>query len=452
MRVFADAVKKDGTDIWFAKDVKEFLPQGFKCPDCGKADFEKTFDILDVWFDSGVSHQAVIGPMLHQKLPVDLYLEGSDQHRGWFQSSLIPSVALEGQAPFRAVLTHGFVVDGQGRKMSKSLGNVVSPDDVLKNYGADILRLWVALSNTSDDIRLSKEILERLIDAYRKIRNTLRYLLGNLNGFVPEQDLVAYEDLLEIDRWALCRLAQVLDVVHSAYEAFDFQKVYQTIYAFCNDELSGFTLDILKDRLYTSQAKSLERRSGQSVLYHILNHLTRLLAPVLVFTSDEVFSVMPKDADMQAVANVHLLNWLSVPEKWKDPQALKIEEKYRLFMQLRPFVMKALEEKRALGEIGSPLEAAVVFRSASQRDCDYLQGLGPVLASLFIVSQVRIEKVAQIPAGLSEIFAQTQIVIERAAGQKCSRCWNFSTQVGHDRQHPTLCERCSPVVRKILIG
>ncbi len=450
MKLFADQVKNEGTDIWFSKDVKEFLQQGFVCSDCGKADFEKTFDILDVWFDSGVSHQAVVGPMLHQKLPVDLYLEGSDQHRGWFQSSLIPGVALEGQAPFRAVLTHGFVVDGQGRKMSKSLGNVVSPDDVLKNYGADVLRLWVAASNTSEDIRLSKEILERLIDAYRKIRNTLRYLLGNLNGFDPDKDIVAYDELLEIDRWGLYRLACVLETVHRAYEAFDFPKVYQAIYSFCNDELSGFYLDILKDRLYTSQAKSPERRSGQTVLYHILNHLTRLLAPILAFTSDEVFAAMPKDADSKALGSVHLLNWLALPSEWKDTEALQVEEKYKLFLALRPFVMKALEDKRAVGEIGSPLAAAVVFRSASPRDLEYLQGLDSRLASLLIVSQVRIEKVAEIKAGLSEFFAQTEIVIEKALGEKCSRCWNYSVHVGKDSQHPTLCERCSPVVYRIL--
>ena len=449
MTKFSDEVKISGTDIWFSKDVKEFLPEGFKCPDCGKADFEKTFDILDVWFDSGVSHQAVIGPMLQQKLPADLYLEGSDQHRGWFQSSLIPGVALEGKAPFRAVLTHGFVVDGQGRKMSKSLGNVVSPDDVLKNYGADILRLWVASSNYNDDIRLSKEILERLIDAYRKIRNTMRYLLGNLNGFNPDTDMVAYADLMEIDRWGLHRLASVLDIVHKAYADYDFSKVYQAIYSFCNDDLSGFYLDILKDRLYTSNTKSLERRSAQTVLYHILDHIVRLLAPVLAFTSDEIFAVMPQSSGIKDVGNVHLLNWLPVPIEWKDQNAINIEEKYKLLLAIRPFVMKALEDKRNLNEIGSPLEAAVVFRSSSERDLQYLEGFKLKLASLFIVSQARIEK-ADVQKGLSDIFPKTEIVIERAKGEKCSRCWNYSVHVGQDAQHPGLCERCSPVVRKIL--
>lgn len=452
MRQFADIVKEQGTDAWFAKDVQEFLPAGFKCSDCGHSDFEKTFDILDVWFDSGVSHQAVIGPMLQQKLPADLYLEGSDQHRGWFQSSLIPSVALDGQAPFRAVLTHGFVVDGQGRKMSKSLGNVVAPDDVLKNYGADVLRLWVASSNYNDDIRLSKEILERLIDAYRKIRNTLRYLLGNLNGFDPDQDCVEYQDLLEVDRWALYRLGGVVDTVEKAYNSYDFSKVYQTIYAFCNEDLSGFYLDILKDRLYTSQAKSVARRSAQTVLYHMVNHLTRLLAPILVFTSDEIFTVMPKEQGFKDVGNIHLLSWLNLPDIWNNSAAQEVEKKYKLLLQLRPFVMKALEDKRILNEIGSPLEAVVIFRTASERDWNYLQDFKTQLAAFFIVSKVEIEKVSEVKIGLSESFSQTDIVIDRVQGKKCQRCWVYSDQVGLDEQHPTLCERCSPVVREILVG
>jgi isoleucyl-tRNA synthetase len=450
MTKFAEAVKTEGTDIWFSKDVSAFLPANFKCPDCQGTDFEKTNDILDVWFDSGVSHQAVIGPMMHQKLPADLYLEGSDQHRGWFQSSLIPGVALEGAAPFRAVLTHGFVVDGQGRKMSKSLGNVVSPDDILKNNGADILRLWVASSNYNDDIRLSKEILERLIDAYRKIRNTMRYLLSNLYGFEPDQDMVAYQELLDIDQWGLSRLAAVLEDVRTGYDEYDFSKVYQSIYSFCNDDLSGFYLDILKDRLYTSHAKSVERRSAQTVLYHILNHLVRYLAPVLAFTSDEVFSVMPKDAATKAFGNIHLLSWLDIPSDWQSQTAKAVDEKYKLLLEIRPFVMKALEDKRKVNEIGSPLEAAVVFRSASERDYQYLKDLEPKLRFLFIVSQVKVEKVSEIQAGLSENFAKTEIVIQRAEGAKCGRCWNYSLHVGKDAQHPALCERCSPVVREIL--
>ncbi len=446
MERFAEEVRKHGTDIWFAKDVKEFIPPGFVCDQCGKADFEKASDILDVWFDSGVSHQAVLGPMLHQKIPADLYLEGSDQHRGWFQSSLIPAMALEGKPPFAAVLTHGFVVDGQGRKMSKSLGNVISPEDVIKNNGVDILRLWVASSNYNDDVRLSNEILERLIDAYRKIRNTMRYLLGNLAGFIPDQHTLNYKELMELDKLALGRLGYVANAVRKAYEKYEFAKVYQMIYSFCNDDLSGFYLDILKDRLYTSATHSPERRSAQTVLYHILNHLVRLLAPVLVFTSEEVFAAMPRDQGMKAVPSVHLLSWLDVPDDWASPEAFGIEDKYKLLTELRPFVMKALEDKRQAGLIGSSLDAKIRFRSASERDQRYLENLQGVLPSFFIVSQVGIEKVAEVENGVSAVFSKTEILIERADGRKCVRCWNYSAEVGKNQEHPQLCERCWPVV------
>ncbi|HOY08682.1 MAG TPA: isoleucine--tRNA ligase, partial [Candidatus Omnitrophota bacterium] len=253
---FASIVRTEGTDAWFRKGLPELLPEGFACPDCGKRAFKRTFDILDVWFDSGVSHKAVVGPMLGRKIPVDLYLEGSDQHRGWFQSSLIPAVALDGMPPYKAVLTHGFVMDGQGRKMSKSLGNVISPQDVIKTNGADILRLWVASSNYHDDIRLSKEIMARVIDAYRKIRNTIRFLLGNLDGFDPLKELLGYDHLVEIDQWALHKLQQVALDLREAYEQFEFARAYKLIYSYCNEALSGFYLDILKDRLYTSHAFS----------------------------------------------------------------------------------------------------------------------------------------------------------------------------------------------------
>ncbi|MCK5180692.1 MAG: isoleucine--tRNA ligase, partial [Candidatus Omnitrophica bacterium] len=242
---FAQIVKAEGTDAWFKREAKDFVPDGFTCPDCGKAEFEKTKDILDVWFDSGVSHQAVVKTRLRDQLPIDLYLEGSDQHRGWFQSSLIPAIAIEGIPPFKAVLTHGFVVDGEGRKMSKSMGNVISPLDIIKNSGADILRLWVVSSLYNEDIRISKETLARLSDAYRKIRNTVRYLLGNLNDFDPDTQMLSYENLLDIDRWALYRLKSMIEQVKESFDKYEFSKVYKNIYSFCNEDLSSFYLDIL---------------------------------------------------------------------------------------------------------------------------------------------------------------------------------------------------------------
>lgn len=446
---FADIVRREGTDVWFEKELKDLLPAGFRCPDCQGNDFTKTHDILDVWFDSGVSHQAVIQPMLKQSLPADLYLEGSDQHRGWFQSSLITAAALFDQAPFRAVLTHGFVVDGSGRKMSKSLGNVISPLDVIKTSGADILRLWAAASNYHEDIRLSKEIMDRVVDAYRKIRNTMRFLLGNLHGFDPEKNLMGYKELLEIDQWALGRLQGTVTAIEESYNAFEFAKVYKSIYAFCNEDLSGFYLDILKDRLYTSSTYSPERRSAQTVLYHILNYLVRLLAPVMPFTAEEVFLAMPKDGAGQNGPSVHLLTWRACPEEWRNDA---IEEKFKLLIELRPFVLKALEDKRRDEVIGSSLDAKLIFQTASDRDYAYLKNLEKILSSIFIVSQVEVKKVTSVAGGLSETFSLTNAAIERAAGEKCVRCWNYSLQVGKDNEHPELCERCLPVVKKQLLN
>ena len=444
---FAEIAKKEGTDAWFEKDIKEFLPKGFSCSGCGGKEFSKSNDILDVWFDSGVSHQAVAKPMLHQDIPVEMYLEGSDQHRGWFQSSLIPAVAMEGKAPYRSVLTHGFVMDGQGRKMSKSLGNVISPQDVIKNSGAEILRLWVASSDYHEDIRISKEILDRLVDAYRKIRNTFRYLLGNLSDFDPNQDVVAYEKMVEIDQWALSKLSSTLKEIEAAYNKYEFGKVYKLIYSFCNEDLSSFYLDILKDRLYTSSSKSPKRRSAQSVLYYILNYFVRVLAPILTFTADEIFAAMPKEKSFKDIASIHLLDWLEVPAQCSNPQ---IDEKFQPVIQLRPFVLKALEDQRRLGVIGGSLEAKVVLRTASDRDAQYLQNFKNDLPSIFIVSQVDIHKVAEVKEGISEtLFPKTSIHIEKAEGQKCGRCWNYKVSVGQDGEHGGLCEECRDIVSRL---
>ncbi len=445
IELFAEIVKKEGTDAWFEKDVKEFLPKGFKCPVTGCAAFEKTFDILDVWFDSGVSHRAVIGPMMNEKLPVDLYLEGSDQHRGWFQSSLIPSVAIDGQAPFKAVLTHGFVVDGEGRKMSKSLGNVIGPDEITKVYGADVLRLWAAASNYHEDIRLSKEIVARDIDAYRKIRNTIRYLLGNLTDFEPDVHMVAYRDLLPLDQWALARLAGLSDRVRGAYNAYEFSSVYKEIYAFCNEDLSSFYLDILKDRLYTSHTHSPERRGAQTVLFHILDHTVRFLAPMLVFTAEEIFSLMPKRKNIQAVESVHLLSWLDIPQEWRNQG---IVDDFDLLVALRPFVLRALENKRAIGDIGSSLEAKVIFRTSSKRDWEYLHGRLSDLPAVFIVSQVELVKADEVKDAIGDAFGQTAVEILGADGEKCERCWNYRL-LREDADYPDLCGRCADVVRKM---
>ncbi len=436
---FAEKVRQAGTNIWFERSLEELLPSDFSCPSCGKRDFEKTFDILDVWFDSGVSHQAVVKAMMGVPLPVDLYLEGSDQHRGWFQSSLIPAIGIEGIPPFRSVLTHGFVVDGKGRKMSKSLGNVISPLDIVTKYGADILRLWVAASNYNEDVRISQEILERLIDGYRKVRNTFRYILGNLNGFNPDTNLQEYSQLLEIDKWILFRLSKVIVSVTEAFEKYEFMTVFRVLYEFCNTDLSSIYLDIIKDRLYTSPSTSKERRCAQTALYHIGNVLVRLVAPLMSFTAQEVYQFMPKDSSLATIENVHLLAWPEAEPMWIGKEGQAIAEKLRrLLEELRPKVLKALEEMRQKGEIGLSLDAKVIISVATETTFNYLKELKPDLATYFIVSQVDIKR------GDESIT----IEVKKADGKRCARCWNYRLDIGKDKEHPLLCERCVKAVKE----
>ncbi len=436
---FANLVKKDGTDIWFKKEAKDLLPDGFVCPDCGKSDFEKANDILDVWFDSGVSHQAVIKGKMKKSIPTDLYLEGSDQHRGWFQSSLIPGVAMEGHPPFKAVLTHGFVVDGDGRKMSKSLGNVMSPLDVVKNFGADFLRLWVASSNYNEDIRISKEIMDRLIDAYRKIRNTTRFILSNLFDFDSEKDIVSYDQMSGLDRWALGKTATMAKEVEEAFDQYNFSDAYKKIYSFCNEQMSGKYLDILKDRLYTSDSNSPERRSAQTALFYILNILVKIMTPILSFTAQEIFEAMPKEEEIRNISNVHLLSWPKNLEQWQDQE---VEKKFSDLEELRPSVLSSLEEKRQEGLVGSSLEARIILSIVREEDFQKWQDIDKMfdLKSFFIVSQIEIKKGGE--KGIS-------VVVEKADGKKCDRCWNYSVRVGENSDHPQLCERCLPVVLNI---
>ena len=439
----ADLVREHGSAVWFEKDIKELLPDAFKCPDCGGHDFHKAQDILDVWFDSGVSHQAVFHEMIHGPLPADLYLEGSDQHRGWFQSSLIPSVAMDARAPYRQVLTHGFVVDGQGRKMSKSLGNVIAPNQIVDVNGADILRLWVASSSYNEDVRISKEIVDRLVDAYRKIRNTLRYLLGNLDGFNADLHILPYEQLLEIDRWILNRLARSIEALDQGYERYDFVQVFKTVYSFCNEDLSSIYLDILKDRLYTCPASSDQRKSAQTVLYYILDALMRVLAPLIPFTAEETWGYAPKGRAERSVGSVHTLSWPLVDKRWISEA---VEEKFKALLDMRGFVLKALDEQRKAGKIGSGLEAKVVILTASARDQKYFSSFKDQLAPVFIVSQVELKQVPAVSAGLNDYFNLTQVEIYPADGVKCARCWNWRVDVGTIEQHPLLCGRCAQIV------
>lgn len=433
----ASLAQREGADVWFAKDVSELVSEDMKCCKCGGMEFGKENDILDVWFDSGVSHQAVLKKNPALDYPCELYLEGSDQHRGWFQSAMITGMAIDGQAPYRSVLTHGFVVDGEGKKMSKSLGNVITPEQVMKRYGADILRLWVASSDYSEDIRLSDEILTRLADAYRKIRNTFRYLLSNLYDFDPARDMVAYEMMLEPDRWILSRLAKLIEESAVNYESYAFHKVYRDVYNLCVSEISSVYLDILKDRMYTFKANSAERRSGQSAMYEVLSGLVRVMAPLLSMTTEEVWANMRPGTTGESV---HLEKWPdeSVYRKWLSDS---LDEKWVRLASLRETVLKSIEDKRQAGVIGSSLEAKVVLSSKDKECSAFLLDNREMLRYLFIVSDVRIsdepDKSAEERPEL-HLFVQ----IEKADGQKCARCWNYSVEVGKDSKHPSLCERC----------
>jgi isoleucyl-tRNA synthetase len=444
---FADMAAKEGTDAWFSKEAGDFLPPGFKCPHCAAEKFDKGSDILDVWFDSGVSHQAVLKKRAELDFPCELYLEGSDQHRGWFQSSLITSVCIEGKPPFKSVLTHGFVVDGEGRKMSKSLGNVISPQDIIKDYGSDILRLWVASSDYNEDIRISPETLSRLSEAYRKIRNTAKFILSNLYDFNPDIDKINYQDLRRIDKWILWRLEWVLDSVDSAYKNFEFYKAHKAIYDFCNEDLSMYYLDMIKGRLYTYADNSRERRAAQTAIYEALDCLVRIMAPILVFTADEIWQHMPKEEKDSSLASVHLLEWPKVNPTFAQHDLApekNIETELKAIIELIPEVAKALEEKRGEGEIGSSFDAKIKLLTNNEIRYKYLESLKGDLCEIFKVSQVEIEKEDNLGPGAAGAgrFPDIVIIALKAEGAKCARCWNYSRSVGHDKNHALICDTC----------
>lgn len=438
---FASIVKKKGTDAWFELDAKELLPVGYKCA-CGSSDFQKGEDILDVWFESGVSHEAVLKARKNLNYPADLYLEGSDQHRGWFQSSLITSMAMNQDLAFKSVLTHGFVVDGEGRKMSKSLGNVISAQEIIKNYGADILRLWVAFSDYNDDIRISDTIIARLTDAYRKIRNTARLILGNIYDFNPDKDRVSYEEMDDIDKWAVLRAHRLLRDIDGFYKNFQFHKVYHSLYAFCIIDMSNFYMDIVKDILYTFKSDSHRRRSCQSALYEILDIIAKVIAPVMVFTSEEIFQSMPKAKN--APESVHLSLFPDIEHLTIDNP---LELRYEKLRKIRNAALKVLEANRVSGIIRSSLEAKVRLYTDSEDTYNFLSENELSLPALFIVSQVELYKKAQSPdAVVVEGLPDLAIQVDKAEGEKCDRCWNFSKTTGSNKDYPSTCRRCQDVL------
>jgi len=432
----AKLVEEQGADVWFQKSAAELMPSSTTCA-CGSHEFEKERDILDVWFESGVSYAAVLKP--RRWWPADLYLEGSDQHRGWFHSALLAGVVTDHRAPYEAVLTHGFVLDGQGKKMSKSAGNVVAPQDVIKQSGAEILRLWVSAQDYRDDVRISPEILNHLIEAYRKIRNTCRFLLSNLYDFNPARDRVAYEKLPELDRWALMRLEELKGKVRRAYEEFEFHAIYHALNNFCSVDLSAVYLDILKDRLYTFRADSPLRRGSQTVLYEIILAITKLMAPVLSFTAEEIWrSLATQMAGALDANSVHLSQFPDARPQWQDAT---LAQRWEQLLEVRVAAQAALEEQRREKVIGSSLEAVVEIKADSKK-YKFLHNYEADLSTIFIVSRVKLTQVHNLPHKPDFL-----VVVSKSTSKKCERCWNYREAVGKDATHPTLCDRCVEAVQ-----
>ncbi|MEJ5375684.1 MAG: isoleucine--tRNA ligase [bacterium] len=442
----ASIFQEEGAEAWFEKDAGQLLPEGSSCSKCGNKEFRKETDILDVWFDSGVSWAAVLECNPELEYPAHMYLEGSDQHRGWFHSALLTSVGTRGKAPYKSVLTHGFVVDGQGKKMSKSLGNVVVPEEVIKQYGAEVLRLWVSAEDYRDDMRISGEILQRLSEAYRRIRNTARFMLGNLFDFQPALHQVPYEQLREIDRFALHRLHGVINRVRKAYETYSFHTVFHTLHQFCAVDLSALYLDVLKDVLYVQAPTDQQRRSAQTVIFETLRSLTLLMAPVLSFTAEEIWHHMPQwEGKPQSV---HLASFPQAPSTWEDRDlALRWEK----FLSLRAEVTKALEMARREKRIGLALDARVILEPPPDWR-ELLKNNRSVLEELFIVSQLEIAEVPITGELLeSEELPGLRIRVEQASGSKCPRCWKWDESVSSRADRHNVCARCAGVLDRIAI-
>ncbi|MCL2633579.1 MAG: isoleucine--tRNA ligase [Oscillospiraceae bacterium] len=419
VKAISDMFRAESSDAWYAKSPKEFIPASVKCT-CGSANFMKELDIFDVWFDSGCTHAAVLEQREELSSPCDLYLEGSDQFRGWFQSSLLTSVAVNGRAPYKTVCSHGWIVDGKGCKMSKSLGNVIYPEEIIEKYGADVLRLWVASLDYHADVKVSHELFGQLSEVYRKIRNTARFILGNLcngDGFNPDTDMVDLEQLQDLDKWALLRFDELVDKVLNAYEALDFYLAYHALNSFCVLDMSNFYLDIIKDRLYCEGEKSQLRRSAQTAMYIVLSGLTRLIAPILCFTADEVWAELPRLSS----DNTQSVVFNNMPEKTNIAVSEEFNTKWEKIRSIREDVLSALEIKRNEKVIGKSLEAKVTLVTN-----DDLSDILPELASAFIVSQVEV------------VSGEADIVITRAEGEKCERCWTFTSDMSDG-----LCARCS---------
>ncbi len=433
----AALVEKEGTNVWFAKEPEELLPEGYICPSCGGTHFRKETDIMDVWFDSGSSHVAVLETRDDLQFPADLYLEGSDQYRGWFNSSLSTSVAVKGKAPYKGVLSHGFTLDGEGRKMSKSLGNTIEPQKVTDQLGADILRLWVASVDYQADQRISNDILKQISEVYRKIRNTLRFLVGNLDGFDPKTDKVALNEMGELNQFAMMQAKQVIDKVLKAYEHYEFHTVYQTIHNFCTVDLSSFYLDIHKDTLYIQPVHAPVRKEVQTVLYEVLLALVKLVAPILPHTADEIWKHIPSVEEISVQ--------LTTFDKWEEVEINQVlVDKWEKFLDIRDEVLKALEVARKDKLIGHSLAASVHLYPTEET----AKGLAQFsdLDKLFIVSHVHVEQVGEEAPEQAMQLEGLQALVAQAEGEKCERCWVVSPEVG--KKHEGLCPTCADIVEE----
>ena len=429
-----DIFREKGSNAWYDMSEEELMPEGAKCSKCGHTHFKKETDIMDVWFDSGSTHQSVL---VERGLPypADLYLEGNDQYRGWFQSSLLTSVATNGIAPYKEVLTHGFVTDGQGRKMSKSLGNGVAPSDVANKFGADILRLWALSSDYTTEVSLSDDILKQISEVYRKIRNTARYILGNTYDFDPENP-VKYEDLQEIDKWALTRLNKLVKDTTENYNSYSFSNCYHDINQFCVIDMSNFYLDIIKDRLYTYKKDSVERRAAQTTMYIILDSLVKILTPMIPFTAEEIWKAM-KHTQKEQVESVMLTDIPEVNEKYDN---VEITEKWDRIIKLKDIVAKELENARIAKTIGHSLNAKVTIY-AEDKQYEFIKENLELLQTVFIVSALEVQENAR------KDEVKLGVKVEQAPGEKCDRCWMYSETVGQDKENPTICHRCSENIK-----
>jgi len=441
-----EAVAREGSGVWFEKDAGELLPEGAACSKCGGKSFRKETDIFDVWFEAGSSHRAVLrNPRNELAFPADLYLEGHDQHRGWFQLSLIPSVAAEDVSPYKAVVTHGHLLDENGNKMSKSLGNLVSVGDALSVVGADMQRLWTASFAYHRDISMSMGVIEGMADSYRRFRNTFRYLLGNLDDFDPARDAVAKEEMTAIDRWALSALQGLVATVTDAFESYQFHRAFHALHNFCTVELSSFYFDILKDRLYTAATRGKERRSAQTALHKVLLALVKLSAPILCYTCEEVWSRIP--SGKPDVWSVHLADWPEVEEELIDRG---LERSWERIIEVRGDVYRAIEQARADKVISGLLEARVEIFTEDEELLTFLSSFPTELETVFIVSEVAPIKGQAPEDALQGVDVPgISVRVSKCRYEKCQRCWNLRESVGSSSRHPNICDKCVGVVEEM---